>query len=212
MRLARAPQAGAGRQRRADPGGRIARRGRAHLRARSRRSGCPTICSCSRSTSRTTPTEGIVRMEFLGGELLYAMRVKTHGRFNLCPSPVCNPDEGDGQCAVPAAAPTRPPVEFYPFPDVPRRGGRHRASGSSARRGSTSAASSTSRHRTAGASSTTSTPTRTCAPSVAAAFGFDPFERVVDFLEQEFEPGRNRQNLVICHLSFSQLVFSQLVF
>src|SRR5262245_58506778 len=44
------------------------------------------------------PDQGIVRLEFLGGELLYAMRVKTHGRFNLCPSPVCNPDEGNGTC------------------------------------------------------------------------------------------------------------------
>ena len=43
-----------------------------------------------------------MRLEFLGGELLYAMRVVTHGRFNLCPSPVCNPDDGDGVCAVPA--------------------------------------------------------------------------------------------------------------
>src|ERR1700733_1974486 len=47
------------------------------------------------------PEQGIVRLEFLGGQLLYAMRVKTHGRFNLCPSPVCNPDEGTGACAVP---------------------------------------------------------------------------------------------------------------
>jgi hypothetical protein len=46
------------------------------------------------------PEEGIVRLEFLGGELLYAMRVKTHGRFNLCPSPVCNPEEGAGTCAA----------------------------------------------------------------------------------------------------------------
>jgi len=45
--------------------------------------------------------QGIVRLELLGGELLYAMRVKTHGRFNLCPSPVCNPDEGAGVCEVP---------------------------------------------------------------------------------------------------------------
>jgi len=29
------------------------------------------------------PEQGIIRLEFLGGELLYAMRVKTHGRFNL---------------------------------------------------------------------------------------------------------------------------------
>jgi hypothetical protein len=37
------------------------------------------------------PERGITRLEFLGGELLYGMRVVTHGRFNLCPSPVCNP-------------------------------------------------------------------------------------------------------------------------
>src|SRR5215510_9849793 len=66
------------------------------------------------------PDQGIVRLEFLGGELLYAMRVKTHGRFNLCPSPVCNPDEGDGLCALPVHEPVAaPPVEFYAFPDVP---------------------------------------------------------------------------------------------
>ena len=60
------------------------------------------------------PEQGIVRLEFLGGELLYAMRVKTHGRFNLCPSPVCNPDEGDGICEVPAHEPVAaPPVEFF---------------------------------------------------------------------------------------------------
>src|SRR6185369_14824408 len=67
------------------------------------------------------PDQGIVRLEFLGGELLYAMRVKTHGRFNLCPSPVCNPDDGEGVCAVPAEAEGEPaPVEFVPFPDVPQ--------------------------------------------------------------------------------------------
>src|SRR5947208_6365185 len=49
--------------------------------------------------------QGIVRLEFLDGQLLYAMRVKTHGRFNLCPSPVCNPDDGEGACEVPAAMP-----------------------------------------------------------------------------------------------------------
>ena len=66
------------------------------------------------------PDRGIVRLEFLGGELLYAMRVQTHGRFNLCPSPVCNPDEGAGVCAVSAdAAIDAAPVEFFPYPDVP---------------------------------------------------------------------------------------------
>ena len=66
------------------------------------------------------PDTGIVRLEFLGGELLYAMRVITHGRFNLCPSPVCNPDDGNGVCEVPEQIVDAPPVEFVPFPEVPR--------------------------------------------------------------------------------------------
>ena len=61
---------------------------------------------------------GIIRLEFVGGELLYAMRVVTHGRFNLCPSPVCNPDEGDRACEVPLPV-AAPPVEFYPYKEVP---------------------------------------------------------------------------------------------
>lgn len=60
---------------------------------------------------------GIVRMEFLGGELLYAMHVVSHGRFNLCPSPVCNPDDGAGACAVEAE--TVRPVEFRLYRHVP---------------------------------------------------------------------------------------------
>jgi len=67
----------------------------------------------------TDAARGIVRMEFLGGELLYAMRVVSHGAFNLCPSEVCNPaDGGAGHCEIPAAAPVKP-VEFHPFPEVP---------------------------------------------------------------------------------------------
>lgn len=64
------------------------------------------------------PEFGIIRLEFVGGKLLYAMRVVTHGRFNLCPSPVCNPGDGEseGACTIPVAG---PPVEFYPFEDVP---------------------------------------------------------------------------------------------
>src|SRR5262245_11698743 len=65
------------------------------------------------------PARGIVRLEFLGGELLYAMRVVTHGRFNLCPSPVCNPDEGAGTCETPQPQTLpAPPVEFFPYPEV----------------------------------------------------------------------------------------------
>src|SRR5579863_6927541 len=61
---------------------------------------------------------GIVRMEFLGGELLYAMRVVSHGAFNLCPSEACNPEGGVGaECQV-ESKPVQP-VEFYPYKDVP---------------------------------------------------------------------------------------------
>lgn len=66
------------------------------------------------------PERGIVRMEFLGGELLYAMRVVSHGRYNLCPSEACNPAaEGDASvCEIPAEAAAKP-VEFYAYKEVP---------------------------------------------------------------------------------------------
>jgi glutathione synthase/RimK-type ligase-like ATP-grasp enzyme len=129
------------------------------------------------------PEQGIVRLEFLGGELLYAMRVKTHGRFNLCPSPVCNPDDGDGACEVPAVQVAAPPVEFYPYHEVPRE-----AVDTAAR--IVGAA-----NLDVGGIEYLETPdgrrvfydinaNSNLRPSVAAAFGFDPFERVVGFLEE----------------------------
>jgi glutathione synthase/RimK-type ligase-like ATP-grasp enzyme len=129
------------------------------------------------------PERGIVRLEFLGGELLYAMRVITHGRFNLCPSPVCNPDDGEGICEVPAAQPA-PPVEFYPYREVP---GEAVATAARIVRAA---------GLDVGGIEYLETPdgrrvfydvnaNSNLRPSVAAAFGFDPFERVVDFLEGE---------------------------
>ena len=131
------------------------------------------------------PDAGIVRLEFLGGTLLYAMRVKTHGRFNLCPSPVCNPDDGDGACEVPAApAASAPPVEFYPYPDVPREAVE------------TATAIVRAARLDVGGIEYLETPdgrrvfydinaNSNLRPSVAAAFGFDPFERVVDYLQKQ---------------------------
>jgi glutathione synthase/RimK-type ligase-like ATP-grasp enzyme len=135
------------------------------------------------------PEQGIVRLEFLGGELLYAMRVITHGRFNLCPSPVCNPDEGDGACEIPAVE--APPVEFYPYHEVPREAVETatrivKASGLDV-----------------GGIEYLETPdgrrvfydvnaNSNLRPSVAVSFGFDPFDRVVDFLERELERCRIR--------------------
>jgi len=129
------------------------------------------------------PDRGIVRLEFLGGELLYSMRVVTHGRFNLCPSPVCNPDMGSGSCEVPPqAAVEAPPVEFYPFPEVPRdaveaatrivRAAKLDVGGIEFLE--------TDEGRRVFYDINANSNLR---PPVAAAFGFDPFERVVDFLE-----------------------------
>jgi hypothetical protein len=129
------------------------------------------------------PEHGIIRLEFLGGELLYAMRVVTHGRFNLCPSPVCNPDEGDGACELPSDQPAivAPPVEFYPFPEVP-------ADAVATAQRIVRAA----RLDVGGIEYLETLDGRrvfydinansNLRPSVAAAYGFDPFERVVDFL------------------------------
>ena len=71
------------------------------------------------------------------------------------------------------------------IPGGAARGGRDRASESSGRRGSTSAGSSIWKPTTAAACSTTSTPTRTCGHRSPRRAGFDPFERVVDFLVRQ---------------------------
>jgi glutathione synthase/RimK-type ligase-like ATP-grasp enzyme len=138
------------------------------------------------------PDRGIVRLEFLGGELLYAMRVVTHGRFNLCPSPVCNPDDGaEGACELPGtgAIIEASPVEFYPFPDVPRDAVATaqrivRAAGLDV--GGIEYLDTTDGRRVFYDINANSN----LRPSVAAAFGFDPFERVVDFLAGELAARR----------------------
>jgi glutathione synthase/RimK-type ligase-like ATP-grasp enzyme len=129
----------------------------------------------------TDPAKGIVRMEFLGGELLYTMRVVSHGAFNLCPSEACNPEGGgESHCEIPAAKPVKP-VEFYPYPEVPAEavaaGTRLMAAGGldvggieylEARDGRLV-------FYDINANSNLRAP-------IGQAFGFDPFERVVDFL------------------------------
>jgi glutathione synthase/RimK-type ligase-like ATP-grasp enzyme len=131
------------------------------------------------------PDQGIVRMEFLGGELLYAMRVKTHGRFNLCPSPVCNPESGDGACEIPDAAPiAAPPVEFYPYLEVPREAveiGKRIVRAARLDVGGIEYLETADGRRVFYDINANSN----LRPSVAAASGFDPFERVVDFLVRQ---------------------------
>jgi len=132
---------------------------------------------------------GIVRLELLGGELLYAMRVVTHGRFNLCPAPVCNPeDPADvGACAVPDVA--AKPVEFYPFPEVPQ------PAVATAKKIFAAAG------MDVGGIEYLETPdgrrvfydinaNSNLRPSIARSFGFDPFERVVDYLVARLDAGK----------------------
>jgi glutathione synthase/RimK-type ligase-like ATP-grasp enzyme len=131
------------------------------------------------------PDQGIVRLEFLGGELLYAMRVKTHGRFNLCPSPVCNPEEGEGVCEVPNAI-AAPPVEFYPYREVPRDAIETAKRIVKAARldvGGIEYLETDDGRRVFYDINANSN----LRPSVAETFGFDPFEKVVDFLAGQMQ-------------------------
>jgi hypothetical protein len=130
--------------------------------------------------------QGIVRMEFLGGKLLYAMRVVSHGAFNLCPSEACNPEGGgESHCEIPANAPAKP-VEFYPYAAVPAvavdRGERIMASGGLDVGGIEylEAADGRQIFYDINANSNLRAP-------IGQAFGFDPFERVADYLTREIE-------------------------
>jgi glutathione synthase/RimK-type ligase-like ATP-grasp enzyme len=137
------------------------------------------------------PERGITRLEFLGGELLYAMRVVTHGRFNLCPSPVCNPDDGGaGSCELPNEQTpiSAPPVEFHPFLEVPKDAvetAQRIARAAQLDVGGIEYLETVDGRRVFYDINANSN----LRPSVADAFGFDPFERVVDFLAGQLARG-----------------------
>jgi glutathione synthase/RimK-type ligase-like ATP-grasp enzyme len=129
------------------------------------------------------PARGIVRMEFLGGRLLYAMRVVSHGAFNLCPSETCNPATGtESHCET---APAKP-VEFYPYPEVPAaavaRGEGIMAAGGLDVGGIEYLEADDGRlvFYDINANSNLRKP-------IGEAFGFDPFERVVDYLIEQIQ-------------------------
>jgi glutathione synthase/RimK-type ligase-like ATP-grasp enzyme len=133
------------------------------------------------------PAQGIVRMEFLGGELLYAMRVISNGAFNLCPSEVCNPAGGESQCIIPT--PSAKPVEFSPYKEVPSAAveiGRKIMTAGGLDVGGIEyleAADGRLIFYDVNANSNLRLP-------IGQAFGFDPFERVVDYLKDEIERTR----------------------
>ena len=127
------------------------------------------------------PGRGIVRMEFLGSKLLYAMRVVSHGAFNLCPSEACNPQGGGTSHCVISAQALAEPVEFYPYKEVPAAAveiGRKIMSAAGLDVGGVEyleAAGGTWIFYDVNANSNLRAP-------IGRAFGFDPFERLVDYL------------------------------
>lgn len=133
---------------------------------------------------------GIVRMEFLGGRLLYAMRVISHGAFNLCPSETCHPEGGaeSSHCEIPTQ-PTASPVEFHPYADVPiaavEAGERIMRTGGLDVGGIEYLEAVDGRRvfYDVNANSNLRAP-------IGKAFGFDPFERVVDYLVAQIDLAR----------------------
>ncbi|MEE8137496.1 MAG: hypothetical protein V3T81_01280, partial [Thermoanaerobaculia bacterium] len=117
--------------------------------------------------------KGIVRLEFLGGELLYAMRVVSDGSFNLCPSETCNPLEQE------AVGPG-----FFAYPEVPPEAvetARRLFEAAGLDVGGIEYLETTEDRRVFYDINANSN----LRPSVASEFGFDPFDRVVDFLIEE---------------------------
>lgn len=94
---------------------------------------------------------------------------------------MCNPEDGEGICEVPEQPVAAPPVEFYPCPEVPADAVRTatrivKAAGLDV--GGIEYLETTDGRRVFYDINANSN----LRPSVAAAFGFDPFERVVDYL------------------------------
>jgi hypothetical protein len=109
------------------------------------------------------------------------MRVVSHGRYNLCPSEVCNPSDpnAEGHCAIPQAA-AAPPVEFTPFPDVPAEA--VAAGQAILREGGIDVGGIEYLESRGERVFYDVNANSNLRPAIAETFGFDPFERVVDFL------------------------------
>jgi len=114
--------------------------------------------------------------------------VISNGAFNLCPSEVCNPEGNEKSlCAIPEEPPAKL-VEFYPYAEVPAAavaiGERIMAAGGLDVGGIEylESADGTQIFYDVNANSNLRAP-------IGQAFGFDPFERVVDYLTDQIERG-----------------------
>ncbi len=108
------------------------------------------------------------------------MRVISHGGFNLCPSEICHPVNTDDPTAC--AVPDIRPVDFFSYADVPAAA--VEAGARIAKEG----------HLDVGGIEYLEHEGRlvffdinansNLRPAIAREFGFDPFERIVDFLSR----------------------------
>lgn len=135
------------------------------------------------------PNFGIVRMEFLDNELLYAIQVVTHGAsISARPKRVIPPMDGEGvSCALPSVQESESePVEFYPFHDLPAEAleqGRRIVESVGMDVAGLECIETPDGRRVfydINANSNLRRP-------IGEAFGFDPFERVADYLERKLE-------------------------
>jgi hypothetical protein len=115
--------------------------------------------------------------------------VISHGRFNLCPAPACNPEEGGtGSCEIEPVHTSEKavalPVEFFAYKEVPAQavawGKAIMAAGKLEVGGIEYLEAQDGRLVFYDVNANSN-----LRPSVAQAFGFDPFERVVDYLVRE---------------------------
>ena len=116
------------------------------------------------------PEPFITRVEFVGGEFLYAVRVDTSLGFELCPADVCQ--VGDAFCPVGETGAARPPRRGFASSTDSRTRSSSAIAASSRTTASASRASSSSPTATASSTRTTSTRTRTttATPSATPAF------------------------------------------
>ena len=122
--------------------------------------------------------------EVLGGELLYAMRVVGVSGFNLSPSVDCNPEgEEGGTCALPSSTPAGEP-QFLPYPEVPAEvvEEAHRLFNATGFDIGALEYLTTSDGRRVFYDINANSNLRR---SVGLAMGFDPFDRVAEYLERQ---------------------------
>ena len=131
------------------------------------------------------PDGAVVRTELIGGELVYAMRVRATNTFNLCPAEGCSRPPADAEGAPPR-------VEFEPYPDLPAEAleeSRRVARAAGLDAGGVEFV------ELAGGRRVTSdiNATSVYREDVAGAFGADPLETLVTFLERELRGTRARR-------------------